>query len=705
MSVVRSYCRFCAASCGTLVEVVDGRLGAVLGDKQQPLTQGFTCPKGRRAADLMQGPSRLTSSLRRNAAGDLEPVNGLTAAREVGQRLDRIRQEHGPDAIALFMGTQQAFTSLTPFVVKSWLRAVGSHKLFSTMTLDQSAKWLVPLRMGDYLGGPQPWADADVWMLSGNNVVLTAAGGDGDGPLVTDAATQIKRARQRGMRLIVIDPRRTETAELADLFLQPRPGTDALLHAGLLHTVLAEGLHDAAFCADYVDGLDDLRAAVEGATPERVAGECDVPVEDLMLAARMFGGDKRGRFTTGTGANFGPHSNVAEHLADTLNVVCGRLLRAGEPAWGGAVLMPERPASAVVTPPRRTWETGFTSRVGGFGRLNGELPSSLLPDEILEPGPDRVRALVVSAGNPMVAFPDEAKVRRALESLDLLVVVDPYLTETARLADVVIAPTMAYERADHTILMEYFFPRPYAAWTSAIVPPPPGVIEDWELYWETAAVMGLQMKIAGRDLDMSEKPTSEQLLELVASRGRVTLRELQASPDGVLVGHTGSMVKPRGDDATRLQLTPPDVLDEIAAALAEPEHVQDGRLLLISRRMKEVMNSLGREVPGLARHDYNPAFMHPDDLARLGLTTGAEVVITSDAGRVTAVAHADDTLRLGAVALPHAYSTEVVQGRPGRGANVNVLTSGDRDLQGINRMPLLTAVPVTVTAARAGGGA
>ncbi|MGI5200219.1 molybdopterin-containing oxidoreductase family protein [Spirillospora sp. CA-108201] len=696
--LVKSYCRFCAASCGTLVEIVDGRIGAVFGNKDHLLSKGFTCPKGRRAGALLQGPHRLTGSLRRGATGEFEPVDGLAASREIGERLRLIRDEHGPDSIALFMGTQQAFTTLTPFVVKSWLRATGSRKLFSTMTIDQSAKWLVPLRMGEYLGGPQPMTDADVWMLSGNNVVLTASGGDGDGPLVADPATQIKHARRRGMRLIVIDPRGTETARLADLFLQPRPGTDALLHAGLLRILLTEGLHDAAFCAEYVDGLAELRQAVDAATHERVARECDVPVEDLFLAARMFGGEKRGRFTTGTGANFGPHSNIAEHLADTINIVCGRLLREGEPAWGGSVLMPERPASATVAPPRRTWESGFTSRVGGFGRMNGELPSSILPDEILMPGPDRVRALVVSAGNPMVAFPDEAKIRRALEHLELLVVIDPFLTETARLSDYVIAPTMSYERADHTILMEFFFPRPFAAHTPAVVPPPPGVIEDWEFFYETAAVMGLEMKVAGQPLDLRRKPTSEQMLELVASRGRVDAAALRGRPDGVFVPGTGAVVGPRGDDTTRLQLVPPDVLAEIEAALSDVVEIPAGGFQLISRRLKETVNSLGRGVPGLDPYDYNPAFLTPADLARLGVPPGGEVVITSAFGSVRAVAQPDETLRSGTVALPHAWSGEVFPGVRGKGANVNVLTSADEDLQTINRMPRYTAIPVTVVA-------
>jgi anaerobic selenocysteine-containing dehydrogenase len=695
MTLVTSFCRFCPASCGTVVDVVDGRIGEVLGNRRNPLTQGFTCAKGRRAGAIMQGPDRLRSSLVRGADGTLVAAETNAVIGDVGVRLRAIREESGPDSIAVFMGTQQAFTTPTPFVVRAWMRAIGSHKLFSTMTIDQSAKWLVPLRMGEYLGGAQRMDTSDVWMLSGTNPLSTASAGDGDAPLVDAPAIQLRDARRRGLRLIVIDPRRTETAELADVFLQIRPGTDAVLHAGLLHVILADGLQDDEFCAAYVSDLESLRRAVRDATPDMVERVCDVPVADLVMAARMFAGAGRGRFTTGTGANFGPHSNVAEHLAEAVNVVCGRFLREGEPSSSHAVLMGDRAAISAVAPPDRTWERGFRSRVGGHGLIRGELPSSILPDEILDPGSDRIRALVVSGGNPLLALPDEQKARRALESLDLLVVLDPFLTETARLATHVVTPTMSYERADHTILMESTFSHPYAAYTPPIVDAPEGAVDDWVLFYETAVAMGVDLKVGGRVLDGSVRPTTEQMLDIVASRGRLDLDDLRAAPDGMLVSRPTSTVQPRGDDPHRFELVPADVEAEIAAALRAVD-VSAETFVLICRRQKETMNSLGRGVESLAKRLYNPAFLHPDDMLQMGIEDGRAVRISTEHGFIVLPAHGDLTLRRGTVSITHGYSGETVLGRSDGGANVNRLTSASVDVQSINVMPLFTALPVAV---------
>jgi anaerobic selenocysteine-containing dehydrogenase len=479
MSQHVSYCRICQASCGVLVDVEDGRVVRVAGDRDNALSGGFTCPKGRRGGDFHYGPDRLTTSMRRGADGRLHPVEVGAAITEIAARLQTIIDAHGVDAVGIFQGTQSTFATLTRPFLQSWIRALGSRKHFSTMTIDQSAKWIVPLRMGQYLGGPQRFEDADVWLLSGTNPLVSVNAGNFDSPLVNDPSARIRDARARGLRLIVIDPRRTETAARADLHLQPLPGHDALIFAGLLNVILNEDLHDADFCARFVDGLDELRTAVAAVTPELVEQGTGVPAAQLIDAARIFGRAGRGMVSTGTGVCMGPNSNVAEHLAICLNVVCGRYLREGEAAGLPAMLQPMSAPRAEVSAPDRSWERGFRSRIGNTGQLFGQLPSGVLADEVLEPGPDRVRALIVVGGNPVSALPDTAKAARAFEALELLVTIDPRLTETSQLADFVIAPTLEFERADHTVSLEAIFPIPFAQYTPALVPAPAGVIEDW----------------------------------------------------------------------------------------------------------------------------------------------------------------------------------------------------------------------------------
>lgn len=693
-----SFCRLCASSCGVLLDVEDGRITRVLGDAQHPISGGYTCPKGRRGGDLAHGPDRLTTSMRRTGTGTHEPVPVARATADIADRLRTIVDRHGPDAVALFMGTQQNFAALTPPMARAWFRGTGSHKLFSTMTIDQSAKWVVAERMGTYLGGRQRFEDADVWLLAGTNPVVSANGGDGDGAVVQNPSVTLRAARERGLRLIVVDPRHTETAALADVHLAPRPGTDAVLFAGLLHVVLTEQLHDTDFCRRYTADLPGLVDAVADVTPTVVHRICGVPADRVRAAAQVFAGGSRGMATSGTGLCMGPHSNLAEHLVAALNVVCGRYLREGERADDRAVLTRHAPARAEVAPPARAYEHGFRSRIGGVRAMRGELPSGILTDEILEPGPDRVRALIVSGGNPAAALPDRAKALRALRSLDLLVCIDPRMSDTARLAHYVIAPTTMYERADHTAIMEPFFPRPFAQFTPAVLPAPPGVVDDWRFFLDLAAASGQPVKFAGRILDPDAPPTSEQMLAMMAERGRVPFADVVTAPHGHLAGASGAVVGPATEDGAghRLMLLPADVRAELVAALNDRVVTEQFPLLLTVRRIREAVNSTGTRVPGLVPGGTNPASLHPDDLTALGITDGQVVTVRSAAGRLRATARADRTLARGTVSMTHCFGS--VDPRDDAGVNVNALTGTGAGVQAINAMPTMTAVPVAVGA-------
>ncbi|MHA4853844.1 molybdopterin-containing oxidoreductase family protein [Rhodococcus sp. MSC1_016] len=691
-----SFCRLCASSCGVLLDIENGRITRVLGDAHHPISGGYTCPKGRRGGDLVHGPDRLTTSMWRSATGTHEPVPVAQATADIAGRLRAIVDRHGPDAVALFMGTQQNFAALTPPMARAWFRGTGSHKLFSTMTIDQSAKWVVAERMGTYLGGRQRFEDADVWLLAGTNPVVSGNGGDGDGAVVQNPSVTLRAARERGVKLIVVDPRCTETAALADIHLAPRPGTDAVLFAGLLHVVLTEHLHDTDFCRRYTADLTALLDAVSDVTPTVVQGVCGVPADRIREAARVFAGGSRGMATSGTGVCMGPHSNLAEHLVAALNVVCGRYLREGEQADDRAVLTRHQPARAEVAPPTRAYEHGFRSRIGGVRAIRGELPSGILADEILEPGPDRVRALIVSGGNPAAALPDRGKALRALRSLDLLVCVDPRMSDTARLADYVIAPTTMYERADHTVIMEPFFPRPFAQYTPAIVTAPPGVVDDWRFFLDLAAASGQSVKFAGRILDPAAPPTSEQLLAMMTERGRVPFADLVAAPHGYLAGRSGAVVGPASEDGAghRLTLMPEDVRGELHAALTDKAVTSQFPFLLTVRRIREAVNSTGTRIPGLVPGGANPASLHPADLADLGIGDGQAVTVRSASGRLRATARADATLARGSVSMTHCFGS--VDPREDVGVNVNALTGTGEGVQSINAMPTMTAVPVAV---------
>ncbi len=706
MTRTTTYCRICPAACGLVLDVDDGRVTKITGDPQHALTRGFTCVKGRYLADFATDPARLRSSRRRDSQGGHEDVAIDVAIGEIAARLHDIIAAHGPDAVALYTGTQASMASLTlPFTLAFW-KTLGSRKQFSSMTVDQAAKWVTEGRLGRWAAGAQRFADADVWMLVGTNPLVSMQGGYFTGFPIHDGMRRLLEEKRRGLQLIVVDPRRTELAARADIHLQIIPGTDAVLFAGLIAIVIGEGLHDKAFCDRWVPGLDDLRRAVARFTPDVTAAACGVPVSDLLSAARVFGGGHRGMATSGTGPDMGPSANLAEHLIQTLNVVCGRFPRDGDAMAGVSVLGSGKPRPAEVLAPDRHWEHGYRSPTG-YGLLNGELPAVSLPDEIGGAGSDRIRALIVSGGNPAVAVPGKARMVDALSSLDLLVTIDPFMSETAQVSDYVIAPVVHIERPDTTRSYEGLMDRPFAQYTPAVLPAPEGVIDDWEFFLRLAGAMGNSLHVAGREyVPGAPIPTTDDVLASFAARARIPLDEVKRHPHGIVFDALAEVrVAPPSDSAgpghgTGFDVMPADVAAELSMLEATAPH-DDGRLHLIVRRAKEVMNSTGTQLVGLVRDPPNPCHMHPDDLARAGLVHGSAVSLTSDHGSIDAVVHADVTLRVGVVSMSHGFGGPGVDGDPpDAGSSTNRLLSPTADLQPISGMPRLTAVLVRVGAPR-----
>ena len=299
-----SFCRICGPLCGTIVDVEDNVVVRINGDSEHPLTKGFTCPKGRRYGQLHSDPGRITTAQRRRPDGTFEAMDTAAATLEIAARLDAILAAHGPEAIGIFIGTASYSATLTYTFGGAWHRAIGSHKRYTTNTIDQTAKVIAMGRLGYWDAGFQRFPDSDVYMLVGTNPPLSLQGATGFP--IHDGLRTLDEARARGMKVIVVDPRRTEVAAHADLHVALKPGTDATLFAGLIHVVLDEGLHDAEFCDRWVDGLDDLRAAVAWATPEVVGRHCDIDPEVVVRAARMFGGARARSRALGHRSRHGP---------------------------------------------------------------------------------------------------------------------------------------------------------------------------------------------------------------------------------------------------------------------------------------------------------------------------------------------------------------------------------------------------------------
>ncbi len=704
----KTYCRICQGFCAMEATIEDGKVTRVRGDKSNPMTRGYACFKGLRNPEFHHGPERITSSLKRGADG-FEPIPSERAFDEIADRLRVIIDEDGPRAVAVFIGTQGLFSAPNPAFASAFAAAIGSPSLFGTMTIDQSAKWIASGRIGEFGGGPQPFIGADVWMFVGTNPLVSVTGGPGlSGFNNFNPVKSMEDARAAGMKLIVIDPRLTETAKHADIFIQPKPGEDAAILAAMIHVILAEGWEDSDFCARHVDGVEALRRAVRDFTPQRVAKRADISSRQIVEAAELFARRSRtGMAGSGTGPDMAKHSNLSEHLVQCLNVLCGRYLRAGDPVANPGVLSPRIERAEVAVPPTREWERdGAKSRKHGLGIIKGQMMSAVLPDEILHPGHGRIRALICMGANPAVALPDQRKALDALKHLDLLVAIDPRMSATARLADYVIAPTLPFERPDHTGFFDKFFPLPYAQYTPALIEPQGDVVHDWYVFWSLAKRLGTPLRIGSSALSMDTAPTADEVLELIAAHAQVPLDEVRQADGGRLYQVPEQMVRPGPEEpVTRMNVAAPDVLDELASLRGDVTggvpQADEGAypLRLVSRRFREVMNSLGADLPlTRERLPYNPAFMNPGDMADAGLTDGERVRIVSPHDSLFAMVKADATVRGGVVSMSHCWGgfPDDEDEREGRYSATSRLVSAEWAAESINRMPVMSAIPVRI---------
>ena len=706
MRVEKSYCRLCFGMCGMDVMIEEDRVVAVKPDMANPLTQGYSCVKGRDAPSGMYGPRRNLRPLKR--VGDRHVPIGLEEALdEIGEKLKAIIAETGEESVALFRGTGTFGSSVAVFSWPNLAQSIGTQR-FSTMTIDQSAKWVAEDRLGKWEAGWHSYRDADVWLFAGVNPMVSVWSWNTP---AQNPTKHMKEAKARGMKVIVIDPRASEVAAYADLHLQIYPGEDSAVAAGLIHVILREGWYDAEFCAAHVNGLDELRSAVAPFTPNVVAARAGISAEELVAAARMFAHEaRRGYIDTGTGVNMAAFPNLAEHLYRVVGVICGRFRRAGEVLPSPGVLFAKPAPRAQAISPARSFETSPKSRVRGAAMLMGERATPTLPEEILTPGEGRIRALLISGANPANAIPDRDKTVEALRALDLLVVVEPFQSETARLADYVLPPKILYEHADVTCGLELTnLEAPYAQYTAALVPPPPGseLADEGYIAWSIAKRLGVTFTYFGTPMDMTTPPTDETFMRIFTASANVPFDELQTSAVGgrIYSDLPPVQVQPADETAGRFEVMPADVALELAAFGRTPGASRvvgaagEYPLRLISRRARETVNTSCRDFPSARkRMPFNPLKAHPSDLQRIGLCDGAECWVVSANGRIPGIVKADATLKPGVVSMTHGFG-----GLPGedadyrqRGSSVSELVSLDRDCEPLQAMPLMSGVPVRV---------
>lgn len=713
-----SFCRLCPAMCGIRVEVEGDRAIKVVGDKDNPSTYGYTCKKGRTLPEQHSNPERLLRPVRRRADGTHETIGSAEALDEVAAKLREIVDRHGPNAVAIYAGTFQMMVPIGQALGKNFLHKLGSSMWFCSGTIDQPGKPVAAALHGGWEAGGYPFDHSDRWMLLGANPLVSMWGGlSGFNP-----ARSLKQAKDRGLKLIVVDPRRSECADQADIHLQIRPGEDPTLLAGMVRLILDEALHDQAFVAEQAEGLDRLRNAVAPFTVDYVSRRCDIPEALFIEATRLLASGTRGGPSVGTGPNMAGRGTLTEYLALVLHTLLGRWVKEGEPVFQPNALLPLRHPRAQPSGPMQAWGFSQRLRTRDLGLTAAGLPTAALADEILTPGAGQIKALITLCGNPIAAWPDQIRAYEAMKSLDLLVSLDIKKTQTSKLAHYILPPPMALEVAGSSRYNELLYwygvgngyQKPFAQWSPPVVglPQDSDLIEEWQVFYGLAQRLGLELEIPANaetwlsrpfPLDMEKCPTTEALFRAASEGSRVSLEEVMQYPHGHVFEIDLKVLPKDAENASRLQLGDPTMMADLATIANEAIDRQIDAAYpfrLISRRLRDFINSSGRDIPLLTRNGaFNPAFMNPEDLQELGLTAGDEVEITSTRARIFGIVAAEEGLRRGVVSMTHGFgdTPEFDGAFRSIGSPTGRLIDNTKDFDPITGIPRMSAIAVRIS--------
>ncbi|WP_455358105.1 molybdopterin oxidoreductase family protein [Streptomyces sp. SYSU K21746] len=731
-------CPLCEATCGLTLTIEGTRITSARGDRDDVFSRGFICPKGASFGELDGDPDRLRTPLVRKD-GRLREATWDEAFDAVAAGLRPLIEQDGPNAVGVLLGNPNVHTmagALYPPVLLSLLR---TRNLFTASTLDQMPKHVSSgLLFGSPVAIPVPDLDrTDHLLLLGANPM------ESNGSLCTaaDFPGKLKALRRRGGKLVVVDPRRTRTAKLADQHLAIRPGADALLLAALAQVLFVEKLTDPGeHLEQHIEGLDALREAIQPFTPEAVAEACDIPAGEIRTLARELAAAPTAAVYGRIGSSTVEYGTLANWLVDVLNVLTGNLDRPGGALFPlAATDRAPRPAG-----PGKGFALGrWHSRVSGHPEAKGELPMAALAEEIETPGEGRIRAVISLAANPVLSAPDGDRLDAALARLDFMVSVDPYLNETSCRADVVLPPPPPSQSAHYDFAFSAFAVRNQVRFSRPAVPLEEGRLDESEILARLVLAVGgmhgaepstvdamvidstLAKAVAdplspvhGRDPkelagQLTGRTGPERRLDLMLRLGPygdgfggdpqgLTLDRVLAHPHGIDLGplmpRVPQVLKTRSG---RIELFP----EPIAADLPRLRRALDERaaaLVLVGRRHLRSNNSWLHNVPTLNSGTNRCTLqVHPEDAARLGLADGATARITADGGALDVPVEVTDTVRTGVVSLPHGWG----HSRPGTrmkvaaaspGVNVNQLLDGSR-LDPLSGTAVLNGFPVEVT--------
>jgi formate dehydrogenase len=714
-----TFCRICEPLCGMVAEVEDGRLKQLRPDADNPLSRGYACPKGIAMTEVQNDPDRVLHPLRRKGR-DFEQVSWDEALDDIGERLRGVLGERGPQAVGWYMGNPGAFSYSHTLWVKGFLDGLGSPHYYSAGSQDVNNRFAASaLLYGSPLVVPVPDLSRTRFLLVVGANPLVSHGSVLSAPRVRE---QLLAITGRGGRIVVVDPRRSETARRFE-HVPITPDTDAWLLLSLLATVFEEGLADRRFIASATEGGAELERLAREHPPETTEARTGIPAARVRELARDFAAAPGAAAYGRTGSCLGRFGTLVAFLLDALNAVTGNLDRAGGAVFG-------RPPIALDEIGERAGLASYgktRSRIGDFPDVLGNLPASLLPREIETPGERQIRVLFVSAGNPVLSVPDGDALERALGKLELMVSLDFYVNETNRHADYVLPSTTYLEREDLPIAFLGFHVPPFIHYSDPVLEPAGEARQEWQIVDAIARRIGIApyslpalRRLAKLGIRMSPQQLADVLLRtgphgdlFGLRRGGLSLDRLRKRhPHGLVLSEniaTGVLPGKIRHRPKRVRLAPPAIVDELARAAAANGHDADFPLRLIGLRELRSHNSWMHNAPLLMRGGRVQALrVHPDDAAAHGLEDGGEARLESRAGAVVVPVKVTDEMTPGAVALPHGWGHKGgwQLANEHAGVNVNLLSSAEpEDLERLAGMAFLNGIPVRVApvAARAVG--
>nr|WP_238338154.1 molybdopterin-dependent oxidoreductase [Pedococcus badiiscoriae] len=711
----------CEATCGLAVTLDGETVTSVRGDDQDAFSHGFICPKGASLKALHEDPDRLRGPMVKRQ-GRWEEASWDEAFEEVDRRLVPIIAEHGADAVAFYLGNPSSHNLGVTLYGRALYKAVGTHNLYTAGSVDQLPKhYSSGYLFGDPLSIPVPDLDrTQHLLLLGANPLVS----NGSLMTVPDARGRLKAIRERGGKVVVVDPRRTRTAEVADEHHAIRPGTDALLLFALVNVILREGLADLGRLADHVSGLDALPGLAAPFTPVAVADHTGIGATEIERMARELATAPSAAVYGRIGTTTQEFGTLASWLVDVLNVITGNLDRPGGAMFPLAAAGQANSTVRQGSPTSKGWRHGrWHSRVRQLPEVMGELPVATLAEEILTPGPGQVRALVVVGGNPCLSTPHADRLREAVQTLDFMLSLDVYLNETSEHADVILPGPTPLERDHFDLTFTQLSVRNVANWTPA--PLETDLPQEWQTLLRLAGIAAGQGPRADTEaldnllaaqtatryqLDPSVSAPRRgpaRLLDLMLRGGPydLTLADLEASPHGLDLGPLAPRVPAVLRTASgTIELTPPAITADVPRLVAVLATTPADGLVLIGRRQLSSNNSWMHNLTPLVRGANTcTAHVHPDDAARIGLRDGDSAVVRSRTGVVTVPVQVTDAVRPGVVSIPHGWGhtssgARTTVAAEHAGVNSNVLAD-DLFVDALTGTAALNGIPITVTPA------